>query len=169
MPETLSCFENACLDPLVIPFYNEKDFQKRGHMSADTWLNALQGHGYRLTESRRAVVEIVATTSHALTPMEVFDLARAAHPELGLVTVYRTLEKLEELSLIQRVHQPGGCQAFIAASQGHQHLLLCQRCGRVTFFEGDDLDYLFQSIAQKTGYTIKEHWLQLFGLCQDCK
>lgn len=138
-------------------------------MSVEPWLNALQEHGYRRTESRRAVVEIVAATSRALTPMEVFDSARAAHPELGLVTVYRTLEKLEELHLIQRVHQPGGCQAFIAASQGHQHLLLCQACGRVTFFEGDDLDYLFSAIAQKTGYTIREHWLQLFGLCQDCK
>lgn len=138
-------------------------------MSAEIWLNALQAHGYRLTESRRAVVEIVAATSRALTPMEVFDSARATHPELGLVTVYRTLEKLEELHLIQRVHQPGGCQAFIAASQGHQHLLLCRNCGRVTFFEGDDLDYLFNAIAQKTGYAIQEHWLQLFGLCQDCQ
>lgn len=138
-------------------------------MSAEPWLNALQEHGYRLTESRRAVVETVAATSRALTPMEVFDSARAAHPELGLVTVYRALEKLEELRLIQRVHQPGGCQAFIAASQGHQHLLLCQTCGQVTFFEGDDLDPLFHAIAQKTGYAIQEHWLQLFGLCQDCK
>lgn len=138
-------------------------------MSADTWLNALQAHGYRLTESRRAVVEIVAAAFRALTPMEVFDLARAAHPALGLVTVYRTLEKLEELHLIQRVHQPGGCQAFIAASEGHQHLLLCQGCGRVTFFEGDDLNYLFNAIAEKTGYVIQEHWLQLFGLCKDCQ
>lgn len=138
-------------------------------MSADTWLNALQAHGYRLTESRRAIVEIVAATSRALTPVEVFDLARAAHPDLGLVTVYRTLEKLEELHLIQRVHQPGGCQAFIAAGQGHQHLLLCQNCGRVTFFEGDDLNYLFNAIAQKTGYIIQEHWLQLFGLCKYCQ
>jgi Fe2+ or Zn2+ uptake regulation protein len=138
-------------------------------MTADNWLSALQANGYRLTEARRAVVEIVAATSRALTPLEVFDLARAAHSDLGLVTVYRTLEKLEELHLIQRVHQPGGCQAFVAASQGHQHLLLCQSCGQVTFFEGDDLETLFGAIAQKTGYTIQEHWLQLFGLCQNCR
>jgi Fur family transcriptional regulator, ferric uptake regulator len=138
-------------------------------MTAEIWLNALQTNGYRLTESRRAVVEIVAATSRALTPLEVFDSARAAHPDLGLVTVYRTLEKLEELHLIQRVHQPQGCQAFVAASQGHQHLLLCQSCGQVIFFEGDDLESLLVNISQKTGYTIKEHWLQLFGLCQNCR
>lgn len=138
-------------------------------MSAERWLTALQENGYRLTESRRAVVEIVAASARALTPLEVFDLARAAHPDLGLVTVYRTLEKLEELHLIQRVHQPGGCQAFLTAGQGHQHLLLCQKCGRAVFFEGDDLQPLFDSIAQKTGYAIQEHWLQLFGLCRACQ
>ncbi len=55
---------------------------------------------------------------------------------MGLVTVYRTVEKLEELGLVQRVHQPSGCQSFIAAAVGHQHLLICQSCGKVVFFDG---------------------------------
>lgn len=138
-------------------------------MSVETWLSALQEHGYRLTGARRAVVEVVAATPRALTPLEVFAAARLSDPALGLVTVYRTLEKLEELQLIQRVHQPQGCQAFIPAGQGHQHLLLCQKCGRALFFEGDDLEPLFTSLAQRTGYSIQEHWLQLFGLCQTCR
>jgi Fe2+ or Zn2+ uptake regulation protein len=138
-------------------------------MSTESWLTALSDNGYRLTGSRRAVVKIVAASQRALTPLEVFDSARATQPELGLVSVYRTLEKLEELHLIQRVHQPGGCQAFITAGQGHQHLLLCQKCGQVTFFEGDDLETLISSIAGHTGYAIKEHWLQLFGLCSQCR
>lgn len=138
-------------------------------MTSENWLTQLHDNGYRLTAARRAVVDTVATTKRALTPVEVFDLARKAYHALGLVTVYRTLEKLEELHLIQRVHQPQGCQAFIAASQAHQHLLLCQNCGQVKFFEGDDLNALITSIAKKTGYRIQEHWLQFFGLCQDCK
>lgn len=138
-------------------------------MTAEIWLAALTEHGYRLTGARRAVVEIIAASHKALTPFEVFDSARIAYPELGLVTVYRTLEKLEELHLIQRVHQPEGCQAFIAASEGHQHMLLCQNCGQVEYFEGDDLESLFAAIAQRTGYSIREHWLQLFGLCANCR
>jgi Fe2+ or Zn2+ uptake regulation protein len=138
-------------------------------MNSETWLNALSDHGYRLTGSRRAVVEIVAASNHAMTPLEVFDMARVTHPELGLVSVYRTLEKLEELHLIQRVHQPSGCQAFVSASQGHQHMLLCQICGQVTFFEGDDLDTLMSAISARTGYVIEEHWLQLFGRCSNCR
>jgi Fe2+ or Zn2+ uptake regulation protein len=138
-------------------------------MTSEFWLAQLQENGYRLTGARRAVVELIASAQRALSPLEVYDLARAQHPGLGLVSVYRTLEKLEELHLIQRVHQPQGCQAFIAASRGHEHLLLCQRCGSVTFFEGDDLEPLIQSLARKTGYRIQDHWLQLFGLCRACK
>lgn len=138
-------------------------------MTTDLWLTQLQDNGYRLTGARRAVVETIQQSTRALTPVEVFDKARKKYPALGLVSVYRTLEKLEELHIIQRVHQPQGCQAFVAASHAHEHLLLCQRCGRVKFFEGDDLEALIQTIAQKTGYQIREHWLQLFGLCQTCQ
>src|SRR5512140_3150209 len=138
-------------------------------MLSQDWLTTLHDHGYRLTEARRAVVETIARSSRALTPLQVYDAARKAYRALGLVSVYRTLEKLEELHLVQRVHQPEGCQAFIAAADGHQHLLLCQRCGRVTFFEGDDLNTLISSLSAKTGYEIREHWLQLFGLCDTCR
>ncbi len=138
-------------------------------MTTELWLTHLQENGYRLTAARRAVVEAVQKSTRALTPVEVFDMARKKYRALGLVSVYRTLEKLEELHIIQRVHQPQGCQAFIAASQNHEHLLLCQNCGQVLFFEGDDLDTLIKSISKKTGYKINEHWLQLFGLCQACQ
>ena len=138
-------------------------------MAAETWLAQLQESGYRLTEARRVVVDVIQKSKRALTPLQVFDLARKKYRELGLVSVYRTLEKLEELGLVQRVHQPQGCQAFIRAGEGHQHLLLCQKCGTATLFDGDDLDGLINSIARKTGYQIKEHWLQLFGLCENCQ
>jgi Fe2+ or Zn2+ uptake regulation protein len=138
-------------------------------MSTELWLTKLQENGCRLTGARRAVVETVESSNRALTPLDVYDLARKKYRALGLVTVYRTLEKLEELHVIQRVHQPSGCQAFISAGHGHQHLLLCQNCGQVVFFEGDDLDALIESVAKKTGYQISEHWFQLFGLCANCR
>ena len=134
----------------------------------DDWLIRLQTNGYRLTTPRRAVVEIIAKSQRVLSPAEVFKQARKKYPALGLVTVYRTLEKLEELGLIQRVHQPGGCHTFIAAAQGHQHLLICQQCGLAEYFGGDNLDGLMSSIGKTSGYAIKEHWLQLFGLCAEC-
>lgn len=125
--------------------------------------------GCRLTPARRAVVHAIVASQRAITPLQIYEAARRRHRALGLVSVYRTLEKLEQLGLIQRVHQPAGCEAFIAACTGHQHLLICRRCGRADFFEGDDLRPLIRSISRRTGYSIGEHWLQLFGLCQDCQ
>lgn len=134
-----------------------------------SWLDVLSQNGYRLTESRKTVVEIVSGSNHALTPIEIYDKAKTNRDDIGLVSIYRTLEKLEELKLIQRVHQPSGCQAFMVAAQDHQHLLLCSSCGEVRFFDGDDLDTLINTISNRTGFKISEHWLQLFGKCKECQ
>ncbi len=87
------------------------------------------------------------------------------------MTVYRTIEKLEELELVQRVHQPSGCQAFVAACKGHQHLLICQQCGRVEFFSGDSerMEPLIAAVGRVSGFQIEDHWLQLFGQCESCQ
>ncbi len=133
------------------------------------WCEILQKNGCRLTLPRKAVVATMEDTTRALTPVEVYDAARTHCPGLGLVSVYRTLEKLEQLGLVQRVHQTKGCQAFIRNGDGHQHLLVCQNCGKAVLFEGDQLDTLFNSISKTTGFQIESHWLQVFGLCKACR
>jgi Fur family ferric uptake transcriptional regulator len=137
----------------------------------EEWLDCLQSNGYRLTAPRKAIVETIATSTRVLNPFEVFELARSRYPKIGLVTVYRTIDKLEELDLIQRVHQPSGCQAFVSAFSGHQHLIICQSCGQVDFFSGetDKMGTLMADIGETSGYKINDHWLQLFGFCPDCQ
>jgi Fur family ferric uptake transcriptional regulator len=104
-----------------------------------------------------------------LTAIEVFDLARRHCNSLGLVTVYRTIAKLEELALIERVHQQGDCHAYIARLPGHQHLLICQHCGRAEYFSGDRMEPLMEKVALDSGFRISHHWLQLFGMCAECQ
>jgi Fur family ferric uptake transcriptional regulator len=133
------------------------------------WFDILQKSGCRLTGPRRAVVETLVGSMHALTPVEVYDTARKDCPGLGLVSVYRTLDKLEELGLVQRVHQTKGCQAFIRTGDGHQHIMVCKQCGKAVLFEGDQLDPLFNVVSKRTGFQIESHWLQVFGLCNDCR
>ncbi len=136
---------------------------------AAEWLNRLKASGYRLTDSMRAVVQIVAENSFALDPAQIFIFARRLAPHLGLVTVYRTLDKLEEAGLVQRVHQLDGCHAYVAAAEGHQHLLVCRKCGRAEYFSGDDLSALFGQLGKERGFLIQDHWLQLYGLCSGCQ
>ncbi len=133
------------------------------------WIEILEENGCRITSPRRVIIEILLNSPRALEPTEIYDLGREMNPGIGLVTVYRTLEKLEELGLIQRIHQEDGCHMVMPAVEGHQHYLVCTACGKTTVFRGDDLGALFSRVETNTGYQVNDHWLQLFGTCPDCK
>ena len=137
--------------------------------TAEIWLEKLQRHGYRVTAPRRAIVEQILISEHALEPVALFDRTRLAHPGIGLVTVYRTLEKLEELGLIQRVHQENGCHMVMRAAVGHQHYLVCTSCGKTILFKGDDVTDLISNVEKDTGFKVADHWLQFMGECPACK
>ena len=132
-------------------------------------MEQLQKQGYRLTKPRRIVVEILANSEQPLSAHDIHRLAKEKHAKIGLVSVYRTIDKLEELGLIQRVHKPEGCHAYIAGFTGHQHLLICSRCGRTEFFEGEDLQLLLNRVSSESKFIIEDHWLQLFGICPECQ
>ena len=60
------------------------------------WFEKLTEKGYRLTNPLKTVVEVFSTSKKSLSPIEIFELAKAKNPKIGLVSVYRSLEKLEE-------------------------------------------------------------------------
>jgi len=125
--------------------------------------------GLRLTRQRRAVIEAVAAASCGLSPVEVYHAARPRCPELGLTTVYRTLEVLSEIGALRRVHGPAHCEAFVPARTAHGHTVICSACGRATEFTDCDLRAVMDAAAAQTGYRITEHFLQFGGLCAACR
>jgi len=137
--------------------------------TSSRWEEELSLSGYRITRPRRVILDIIAASSRPVTPMEIFNLARSVMPNIGLVTVYRTVEKLEDLKLIDRVHHHGQCQTVFRGTQGHQHLLVCTECGSSAYFEGLDAEKQFTDIGKNHGYQVTGHWLQLSGLCQECQ
>ena len=78
----------------------------------------LSARGLRLTRQRRAVLDAIAATPSSLSPLQVYDAARDRCPELGLTTVYRTLEVLDEIGALRRVHGHDHCESFVPASAG---------------------------------------------------
>ncbi len=133
------------------------------------WENLLSQAGYRITQPRRAILDIIAESSRPLTPVEIYDKARMQYAGIGLVTVYRTIEKLEELHLVDHVHHLGECQTVFRSSERHQHLLVCTNCGCSRYFDGLEVEDQFNQIGQKLGYRVTGHWLQLAGLCEECQ
>lgn len=136
---------------------------------ANQWMEAMQQNGFRQTKSRRVIVETILNTPHGMEPLEIYERGHQAYRSLGMVTVYRTLDTLAQLGLIERVHLPHGCNLYIRATVGHQHVLVCKDCGKVSYFEGDDLSGLIERVEHQSAYAISDHWLQLFGLCPDCQ
>lgn len=133
------------------------------------WEETLSASGCRLTRPRRAILRVIAGSSRPLTPVEIFDQARVLNPSIGLVTVYRTIDRLAELNLVERVHLSDSCQTIFRGTQEHRHLLICSACGDSAYFDGLDIEEKFSDIGQALGYQVTHHWLQLEGVCRNCQ
>jgi len=129
---------------------------------------ALRDAGYRLTQPRMAILQVLEENEAGLTPEEMFQRGKALCPKLGLVTVYRTLELLGELGLVRRVHSEQRCHSYAIVGDGHHHLI-CQDCHRVVEFPCEGLGDLLESVSLQTGYAITGHLLELTGLCPECR
>ena len=137
-------------------------------LDADQMARSLNDRGLRLTRQRLAVLEAVAAASSSLSPLQVYDAARERCPELGLTTVYRTLEVLSEIGALRRVHGADRCEAFVPAGAAHGHTVVCSRCGGAAEFTDCDMAGVVGAAAEQTGYRITEHFLQLSGVCPVC-
>jgi Fe2+ or Zn2+ uptake regulation protein len=137
-------------------------------LDTDEVVAELAARGLRLTRQRRAVVDAVAASDACLRPFDVFEAARAACPDLGLTTVYRTLEVLDEIGALRRIHGPGGCERLVPATTEHGHSVVCSVCGRVQEFTECDMSDVAAAAGRETGYAITGHFLQLTGVCADC-
>jgi Fur family ferric uptake transcriptional regulator len=145
-------------------------FRKEVVVSFDSALVSaeLAARGLRLTRQRRAVLEAIAAAPSSLSALQVYDAARERCPELGLTTVYRTLDVLAEIGALRRVHGPDHCESFVPASAAHGHTVVCSACGRVTEFTACDMRGIVAAAGRETGYSITDHFLQLSGLCAGC-
>jgi len=134
------------------------------------WEDCLAAAGFRLTAARRAVVQVLETTSTPLSPQEVWQRGQQLQPALGLASVYRSLDLLEAAGLVRRVHQEDGCHGYMPASPGHRHAIVCRACGQAAEFLGcEDLGGLIARVQQETGFQVDGHLLQLIGLCPTCQ
>ena len=129
---------------------------------------SLRQAGYRLTKPRLAVLQVLQENNASLNPEEICRRGKSIYEPLGLVTVYRTLEILDELGLVRRVHSEQHCHNYASAGID-RHYLICRECHRVIEFPCEGLHSLIEGVRQRTGYTITDHLLELSGLCPACQ
>ena len=129
----------------------------------------LRQHGYKLTPQRRAIIQAIASSLDHLTPAAIYEKVHKDYPAIGLVTIYRTLNKLAKLGLICELHAGGSCHSYTISASGHHHHLICSNCGTVVDFPGFGLSEMEQDLSRETGFRIDDHLLEFIGLCQACQ
>ena len=130
---------------------------------------ALERAGYRLTEPRRAVAELIAERQGHFTAADLVDQARHRQLAIGRATVFRALDLFEELRLLERLDLPNGDHAYIACEPAHHHHIVCSRCGRTTEVGDCGMRAVAAEVARRTGYQIDSHRLELYGVCPACQ
>ncbi len=132
-------------------------------------LTALRKKGYKLTPQRRSVVRIITSSKDHLTPATIYEKIHCTHPDIGLVTIYRTLELLAELGLVCELHADSRHRSYTTSIPQHHHHLICTGCGTVVDFAGHHLEKLERSLSRDSGFRIDTHTLEFTGLCRTCQ
>jgi Fur family ferric uptake transcriptional regulator len=135
----------------------------------DTILSTLQTHGYRITAPRRGMAKLIAQQRGHFTAEDLLRSSRRQRAGLGRATVFRSLELLASLDLVERVDLPTGEHAYVSCEPAHHHHLVCSNCGRAVGVEEGDLDTALREIGRRTGYQIDSHRLEIFGVCATCR
>ncbi|MBX6371087.1 MAG: transcriptional repressor [Acidothermus sp.] len=132
------------------------------------WQGRLRAKGYRLTPQRQLVLEAIAELGHA-TPEEIINYVRDVASGVNISTVYRTLDLLEELSLVTHTHLGHGAPTYhVAENSAHVHLV-CRDCGAVTEIPSQAVEPLLDRLESDYGFVADVHHFAIFGRCVSCR
>ena len=132
-------------------------------------LEALDRSPYRTTGPRRAVARLIADHDGHFSAAELVAEARERRLAVGRATVFRTLEMLADLDLVERIDLPSGEHAYVACEPAHHHHVVCSSCGRTADIDDAGMRAVVREVARRTGYRVDEHRLELFGSCPECQ
>ncbi len=130
----------------------------------------LERDGYRLSAPRSAVVETLADLGCSVTAKEIADRLRERGSDVGVASIYRTLELLDKLRLARRVDAAEGVARYepVDPSGEHHHHAICDHCGKLDAFEDAELERLIDGVGARLGYEVGGHDVVLRGSCPEC-
>ena len=141
-------------------------------MTVDGRLESLVGElrtrGTRVTSARRALLAaLVEAEHHHLSAQDIAAAVQRAVPDVHLSTIYRSLDSLEALGLVDHVHFGHGRAIYHLSDEPHQHLL-CEMCGAVVEVPDDVFAELAATVRRAYGFVIRPHHFAVVGRCGPC-
>jgi len=145
-----------------------------GSMEIEKRINeAFQGLEERRTVPRRAIARNLIRLGKSGASFSADDLLqklRRTNPRIGRATVYRSIEKLVRMKVLDRIEFADGKHAFrLCANQNHHHHLACTKCHRVIALDFCLESDLIDAIGRRESFEIDDHSITLFGLCKECR
>lgn len=133
----------------------------------------LHSKSYKLTPQREATVRVLLEHEEDhLSAEDIYLLVKDKAPEIGLATVYRTLELLSELKIIDKINFGDGVSRYDLRKEGATHFhhhLVCMECGTVEEIVEDLLEDVEAIIERDWGFEVKDHRLTFHGICRNCR
>jgi len=130
----------------------------------DTLLDRLEAKGLRLTEQRRVIAEILSESTDHPDVEELHARATARDERISLATVYRTVKLFEEAGLLDKLEFGDGRARYEDADREHHDHLIDMKTGAVIEFVDPEIEALQEKIAERLGYRLMGHRLELYGV-----
>ena len=133
----------------------------------------LRARQYKLTPQRQAILQVFIDNQEMhLSAEDVYDIVREKDLDIGVATIYRTLELLSDMDILQKLNFGDGCSRYEineSTAAHHHHHLICLGCGEVKEFDDDLMETLESVIAHKSNFLIVDHQVKFYGYCQECQ
>jgi len=130
-------------------------------------IEALRSKGYKATPQRIAICRIALNSREHLSAQQIYDQVKKIHPTVSLATVYKTLEVLRDLDLVQELNFPKGQARFDSYMNPHINLI-CVKCGKITDIDDVTAGEIAKKVAAVTKFKPNGQRIDVYGMCQQC-
>ncbi len=135
-------------------------------------VEALRKRGNKITPQRLLTIKVLMTLDqHHFSVEELFQAVKLKNADVGMSTIYRTVQILEEMGFITKRNFDDGFARYELCERDEKHWhhhLICLKCGKVIEMQGDFLEALEKEIEEKKDFIIINHELKVYGYCSDC-
>lgn len=131
---------------------------------ADRIIERCETKGLRMTEQRRVIAQVLESALDHPDVEELFARAQRVDPNISIATVYRTVKLFEEAGILEKHEFGDGRARYEPADRDHHDHLIDLNSGEVIEFVDAEIEALQEKIAEKLGYQLKGHRLELYGV-----
>lgn len=139
-------------------------------MKINEIFDKLKSNGYKITEQRKAILEVLNSNIDSLISVEnLYKKSKEIYYKTNMSTIYRNLEVLENLRIVCKIVPDNGISLYkLMCSENHHYHIICKKCGKTEVIDFSPIDSLTR-ISKDKKFVITDYKLELYGYCLECQ